>query len=395
MNKLLKIVLPLLIVSALGVGIFYRIRGSAEAAEAGGGSVADSITAIATSAADQFATMPIPVEGVPVIRDTLVMAVRAEGQAIAERQAVVRALVAGRVEEVRVRESSGVGSGTLLVTIDPTQYQLNLDEAKARLAQAQRQYEELTLGDDRLTDPAIRESRAQAARSKAGVDQAEIAVRRAELELERTRITAPFGGHVANLRVVPGHYVQAGDEVLTIVDLDPIRVEVGVLESGVGYLSPNRGANVVFSALPDETFRGRIETINPLVDERRMAKVTLTIPNPGGRILPGFFAVAQLDARRLPDRVLVPREAVIERDRRTLVFLFEGEGETGTAMWQYVRTGLENGTQIEIIEDPDDSATRLLNAGEIVLTNGHYTLTHGATVRLVEDTRAAEGGRPR
>jgi membrane fusion protein, multidrug efflux system len=396
MNKLLRILLPLLVIGVLAAGVIYRIRGNAEAATASGGATGDSIAAIATSASDEFATLPIAVEGVPVVKDELVMVVRAEGQAMAERQAVVRAQVAGRVLAVRVRESTAVGNNAVLVVIDPTQYQLNLDEANARLAQAQRQYEELTLGDDRLTDAAIRESRAQAARSKAGLDQFEIAVRKAELELERTQVTAPFAGRVANLRVVSGQNVQAGDEVLTMIDLDPIRVEVGVLESGVGFLNPGRNADVVFSALPGETFRGRIETINPMVDERtRTAKVTLSIPNPGGRILPGFFAVARLDARRLPDRTLVPREAVIERDRRTLVFLFDGEGDTGTAMWQYVRTGLENGTLIEIIEDPDDSATRMLNAGEIVLTSGHYTLTHGATVRMVTDSRAAEGGRPR
>jgi membrane fusion protein, multidrug efflux system len=86
----------------------------------------------------------------------------------------------------------------------------------------------------------------------------------------------------------------------------------------------------------------------------------------------------------------------VERDMgRKLVFLFESEdGKTGTAMWQYVSTGLDNGVYVEIIEDPNDSATRLLEPGEIVLIDGHTTLTHAAPVRLVSDV-VAEGGRPR
>ncbi len=63
-------------------------------------------------------------------------------------------------------------------------------------------------------------------------------------------------------------------------------------------------------------------------------------------------------------------------------------------MWQYVSTGLENDLYIEIIEDPEDSSTRQLRAGEIVLVDGHRTLTHAAPVRLVADA-VAEGGRPR
>jgi HlyD family secretion protein len=398
MKKFLKIVLPLVIVGILAAGVYLRINGNAKDGESAEGNPAasDSLSGIATSAADEFATMPIAVEGVPVVLDTLIMMVTAEGQAAAERIDSVKARVQGRVFNVHVRENAGVGDGSVLVVIDSTEYALNLREARANLAQKERQYAEITLGDERLTDAAVRSSRAQAAREKAGIEQGEVAVRRAELELERTRISAPFGGRIADLKVVPGQFVSQGDHVLTVVDVDPIRLEVNVLESAIGYLAPGRGASVVFSALPGETYRGIIETINPLVDQKtRTARVTVRVPNPQGRILPGFYAKVQLDAERLPNRILVPKEAIIERDRRTLVFLFEGEGDTGTAMWQYVRAGRENGVMVEIIEDPDDSATRLLKPGEVVLTDGHYTLTHGAAVRLVSNSGESEGGRPR
>lgn len=395
MKRLLKVILPLLIVGVLAAGVYWRISDHAAEEGEGGGTAADSLAGITTSASDQFATLPIAVEGVPVMQDELIMRVTAKGEAAAQRIDSVRARVQGRVLEVRVRESTSVGDGSVLVVLDSTEYVLNLQEAKANLAQAQRQYAELTLGDDRIEDPAIRDSRATAAREKAGIPQREVAVERAELELARTRITAPFGGRVADLEVTPGQFVNQGDHVLTVVDLNPIRVEVDALETAIGFIAPGRKARVIFAALPGETFEGVIETINPMVNAQRFARVTVRVPNPQGRILPGFYAEAHLDAQRLPDRILVPRESVIERDRRTLVFLFEGEGDTGTAMWQYVRTGRENGEMVEIIEDPDDSSTRLLRPGEIVLTDGHYSLTHGATVRLVDSVGQAEGGRPR
>jgi hypothetical protein len=104
-----------------------------------------------------------------------------------------------------------------------------------------------------------------------------------------------------------------------------------------------------------------------------------------------------LDAQHLPDRILVPRSAILERDvdRRQLLFVFDGDGTTGVAEWRYVQTGLGNSQFVEILQNPDpNSGAKTVAPGEIVLVDGHYTLTHGARISLVENTAAA-GGRPR
>lgn len=109
--------------------------------------------------------------------------------------------------------------------------------------------------------------------------------------------------------------------------------------------------------------------------------------NPQQRILPGMYARVSLEARRFPDRVIVPRAAVLERDRRTMVFVVED----GVARWRYVTTGLGNTTQVEIVEDGE---TQGVKAGEVVLTGGHFTLTDGARVKLVESAAQADDRRP-
>jgi RND family efflux transporter MFP subunit len=245
--------------------------------------------------------------------------------------------------------------------------------------------------DDEIEDERIRSERARFARAKSGLADAELGVREAELQLQRTRIRAPFAGRVASIRVVEGQQVRIGDELLTVVDLNPIRVEVQVLESEVGLLAEGRGATIAFAAFPGESFSGRIATINPMVErETRTARVTVTIPNPQGRILPGMYARVSLEARKFPDRVMVPRAAILERDRRTMLFVFEGENDIGFAKWRYVTPGMMNDSLVEIVADPE---TDMVEAGEWVLTDGHYTLIHDARVRLVESVRA-EGGRP-
>jgi hypothetical protein len=87
---------------------------------------------------------------------------------------------------------------------------------------------------------------------------------------------------------------------------------------------------------------------------------------------------------------MVPREAILERDNRTLVFLLEAEGASlqGLAKWTYVTTGLENEEYVEIV--PGDGTT-MLEPGQLVLTEGHYTLIHDARVRVVEEAEDAQG----
>jgi membrane fusion protein, multidrug efflux system len=366
------------------------LKGGSDGAAAGDTAAAGSASEV--SAAEAFSTdIAIPVEAAAVVRDTLVISVSAAAQAAAQRETRLLAQVEGRVVAVHRRENDPVGSGRLLMEIDTTEYALGLARAEANLARAQATFRELVLFDDQLTDTVVRAERERVARAKSGLAEAEVQVREAELRLARTRVTAPIAGRLASVRVVPGQNVRVGDELATVVDLDPIRVEVQVLESEVGLLAAGRRAVVAFAAFPGEQFLGTIATINPMVDrDTRTAKVTVAIPNPGGRILPGMYARVSLEARKFADRLLVPRAAVLERDRRTMLFAFEGEGATGLAKWRYVTTGLANDSLVEIVANP---ATELVQPGERVLVSGHYTLIHDARVRIVENVRES-GGRP-
>ena len=382
-----------LVTSAAGVA--YRLNGSTADPAGASGSTVDSIAASADPSAGSSSELSIPVEGEAVIQDTLVLAVSAAGQVAPWRQSIITATVAGQVRAVDVVENAGVATGSALVSIDPAEYELALAEAQASLRTAEAQYRETTLFDERITDAKVREERQKAARAKSGLDRAEVAVQKAKLELSRSRVRAPFAGRIANIKVQPGQWVRPGDELMTVVELSRVKVEVQVLEGQISFLTPGRSAKVHFAAFPDESFVGRIETINPMVDQStRSARVIVSVPNPSGRFLPGMYARVSLDARRFADRVLVPRSAILERDRRKMLFVFEPTEEGGTrgfAKWRYVTTGLENGSFVEIVENSD---TEMVSAGEIVLVSGHHTLVHDARVRITEKADTASGARP-
>jgi membrane fusion protein (multidrug efflux system) len=385
-RHILGILSFIIIVSALGAGVWYRLRPEQEGGASDDEATQDS-TALPSSASQQFATdVPQPVVGAEVIRDTLWISVTAAGQAEAVLRAVVPAQVPGTITEAVVEENQRVEEGDLLLQIDTTEYALSVARARADLVTFQARYQEMTFGTDDITDPQARLERDRLARARSGLAQGEVALREAEIALERTSVRAPFGGRVADLLVVLGQQAAAGAELLTVVDLDPIKVEVQVLEADIGFITEGRRASVTFAAFPRETFSGRISTINPIVDPtNRTARVTVLLSNPQGRIKPGMYARVSLDANYFPDRILVPRTAILEKDRRTMLFVFED----GRAKWRYVTTGMENDTQIEIV--PNDE-TSMVEPGEVVLVDNHYYIIHDAPIQLVETVPPPERG---
>ena len=383
-----------ILIGAGVVGAFYLKKDGATP-ESETAAKIDSIargTADASSAEAAFPSdVAVPVEGAPVIKDTMVISVTAAGEAAAWRQAVVSALVTGQVKFLGARENGAVAQGALLAAIDSAQYVLALAQAEASLRQAQASFREITLSDDRITDAAVRAEREKTARSKSGLETAELRVEEAKLNLTRASQRAPFAARVASVKVVPGQWVSQGAELMTLVDISRVKVEVQVLESEVNLLTPGRFARIQFAAMPGEVFVGRIETINPMVDPKtRSARVVVSLNNPQGRILPGMYARVALDARQLPDRIMVPRSAILEKDRRKMLFVYEEDGGRGLAKWRYVTTGAENETMVEIVENED---TQMVKPGEIVLTGGHHTLAHDARVRVVQNVTGAEGAR--
>lgn len=384
-RQILGVLSLIIIVGALAAGVWYRLRPEPDQTDSG--EATEESVALPASVSQQFATnVSQPVVGAEVVRDTLWITVNAAGQAEAVNRASVLSRVDGIIEDIRVGENSSVREGGLLLQFDTTEYALAVARARADLVNAEARYQEMTFGDDEITDPQARQERDRLARARSGLAQAAVALREAEINLERTSVRAPFPGRVADLMVVEGQQAGPGTELLTVVDLDPIKVEVQVLEAEIGYLREGRRATITFAAFSGETFSGRISTINPVVDpDTRTARVTVLLSNPRGRIKPGMYARVSLEANFFPNRILVPRTAILEKDRRTMLFVFED----GRAKWRYVTTGLENDTQVEIV--PNDE-TSMVEPGEIVLVDNHYYIIHDAPIRLVDSAAEAEQG---
>ena len=382
----LRVLTVVAVLAAVAAAIYWRIRPEPQD-DAAASDEPQENAEVVESVQEQFNTeLPQPVTGAVAVQDTLWISVTAEGRAEAMRRVGITAQVSGYVAQAPVRENQYVRQGDLLVLVDTTEYALEVAAKAAALLKAEADYQATVLFDDEIEDEEARARRDRFARSNTGLPQAQVEHRRALLNLQKTSVRAPFGGRAADLKIVPGQFVREGDELLTLIDLNPAKVEVQVLGTEVVHLTEGRVAELHFAAFPDTTFTGRIRTINPVVDPATgTARVTVHIPNPNGRIKPGMYAEARLEAQQFPGRILVPRAAVLERNRRTMLFVLED----GRAKWRYVTPGLENDDVVELLEGDEDWVA----PGEVVLVDGHHYLTHDAAVELVDDPAAA-GGRP-
>ena len=376
--------------SSLGVRSLALMMVLAHASSGCKGKAADAETAAgedapAESEAGGSSTMTLPVAGAPVRRGDLVLSVTTTGQVRSDAMADLRAETNGAVDEVRVRPGQAVKQGDVLVKLDQRPFDLAVREAEAALAEARIRYRGNLASDSILLGPGQEEERRQNALTLSGVPGAQVRLERAELERERSVITAPFDGVIERVDVAAGSRVSAGGALVTMVDVTNLRIEAQVLEHDLPYIKVGGDAFISAPALAGGPVKGLIVAVLPLVDTVARAGKVIIAASAGGRLRPGMYTDLKLEATRLPDRTLVPARAVIERDGRPLVFV----AREGRAQWVYIVPGKSNGTDTEVLPD-SSTGTIPVVAGDTVLVEGHLTLTHDAPVREVNAAERAQ-----
>lgn len=348
-----------------------------------GDAAADDSTAAAALDAGG-SSLALPVVGEEVIRGDLVLSVSATGTIKSEARATLAAETQGTVSEVLVRPGDRVAKDQPLVRLDTKPLELALDRSEASLRNAQARYNTEIVPDSVVSGQPPSEARRAYARAQSGLEQAEVDVREAKLNLERAVIRAPFAGVVERVEVAVGERISSGTEVAEVVDITNLRAVGRVMEHDIPLLTAGGDAEVNVAAMPGDPIRGKIAAVLPMVDSAGRAGTAVVRIRGDGKLRPGMYVDMRLEANRLPDRIIVPARAVVEREGRPLVF----KVTDGIAEWVYVNAGRTNGRQTEVLPD-SVSGLVPLEPGDIVLVAGHLTLTHQAPVRLVS-TRETE-----
>ncbi|WP_428491408.1 efflux RND transporter periplasmic adaptor subunit [Rhodopila sp.] len=307
----------------------------------------------AHTAAAQPSAPPPPTVTVsaPVQRD-LASWTTFTGQFSAVDYVEIRAQVSGYLTEIHFTDGQIVHKGDLLFVIDPRPYQIALQQASAQMLTAAAGLElanqeiarttELHRRDfasGELLDQRVQQQRA----AQAALDQAEAAVRSAQLNLEFTHITAPLTGRISSHRASIGNLIGGGQSgvtptlLTTIVSLDPIHLDFDMSENDYlayqRYLQGQHGGPIdhtVEASLSDEktwTRRGTLDFIDNQMDRGSgTIHARATLPNPDLFIAAGQFARLRLPTSAARPRLLVPDSAVSTDQSRKLLMTVAADG---------------------------------------------------------------------
>jgi RND family efflux transporter MFP subunit len=190
---------------------------------------------------------------------------------------------------------------------------------------------------------------------------------------ERTvALRSPFQGLVVMRNVYEGMRVDAGAPLLRIADLSKVWIMVALYEYQIPFVQVGQQAVMRLPYVPGVTFEGKVTYIYPFLNqESRQVRVRLEFDNPNLVLKPGMYASVELRSTLASERVLVPREAVIDTGVRQVAYVSLGEGRFEP---REVRVGVEaEGGMIEILDG--------LKPGEMVVTSGEFLLDSEARLR--------------
>lgn len=194
-------------------------------------------------------------------------------------------------------------------------------------------------------------------------------------ELERTRMpflrittTSPFSGTVVTKDAVEGQMVAAGQRIFRIADLSSVWVFVSLYEYQIPFLKVGQAAEMELPYFPGQKFQGKVTYIYPYLNsELRQVKVRLEFTNPNAAdplLKPGMFANVEIKSTLANERLLAPRNAIIDTGKRQIAFVSLGDGRFDP---RQVRLGVEG--EDGVVEVLDG-----LKDGEMVVTNGQFLL---------------------
>jgi len=341
-------------------------------------------------------TKPVAVTVVEVARGAVqnTVANTRAGTIKACRRAGISPSIGGQISEMPVKEGDVVKSGQLLMELwnhdQLARQQLATSEAEAAAANVTQaciradvamresnrlnQLKRKNLASDEAVDKADGEARAQqaacnAARATRAVSEAKI--RLVEAELEKTRLTAPFGGIVAEVNGEIGEFVTPSPvgiptpPAIDLVDVSCLYVSAPIDEVDAPQIRVGMPVNISLDAMTGETFAGKVRRIAPYVLEMEKQARTVDVevefvcPQDCAGMLPGYSADIEVIIKEHENVVRIPTEAVLEGNKVLLFgldnILQQREISSGLSNWAWteVNEGLAEGEVIVLSVNRD------------------------------------------
>lgn len=327
-----------------------------------------------------LASMPPPpatVSAADVQTETWQPYLTAVGSLVAIQGILVTTEVAGNVSAIHFESGQQVEAGTLLLDIEDSVEQAELEGLVAERRLADLQYKRR---EGLLESKTISHSDVDEARLRLDNATAQLAARKAIIA--KKHITAPFSGWLGIRRVDLGEYLQPGTAIVPLEALAPIHVDFALPERHLDQISIGQAVEIEVRSFPGKVFTGRITALNPGIDPgTRSLQIRATLENREARLRPGMFAEVRTVLPQQPSVLTLPQTAITYNPYGDSVFVIQ-EGDSGPHVQRrQIKTGAVRNGRVEIVEG--------LQAGERIVTTGQVKLRNDQAV-VIDNSIALE-----
>lgn len=352
--------------------------------------VALSMSAPAPEGREAAGIQPVSVRSHRIEARTIQPMAEVAGLLEARREVELFSEAEGKVVEVGAEELDRVEAGQLLFRMDPLLAEIELKTARASLARARSERKlaasnlerQSRLRGNSVASEAAYDTAVNAdAVAAAALEEARARLAAAEDALGKKTITAPFSGTLRSFPVRVGEYVRSGERVGELLEVDRLRLTVGLADREIVSVEVGAEARFEVEARPGERFTGRVERRGAALDDAtRKFPVQIEVDNTDGRLFPGMVARVRLALGDPALRVAIPREAVQSEFGVDSVFVLVpgGDGVIRAARRRVdVRAIAFRPVEVEV--------TAGLVDGERIALSGHHQLDEGTVVIFTSD----------
>jgi membrane fusion protein, multidrug efflux system len=322
--------------------------------------------------AQETKSVAVPVEAAKVTAAPLSEQVTAVGTLLSNEAVTVSSEIPGRLKEIHFQEGQPVEQGAALFNLDDSVYRAQLadTEAKLKLAEQTNKRTSTLFSSKYATAQSADEAASNLAVSTAATELARV-------QLEKTRIVAPFSGIVGLRHVSVGEYITAGQALVNLEAIDPVKADFRVPEKFLPAIRVGQTIRIKIDAFPDDNFEGKVYAIDPKLDvSGRSLLVRAIVPNKDQRLRPGLFARVTVLLQLKEDALSVPEAAIVPQGDSQFVFKIID----GKVKLTKVVTGTRREGRVEIVEG--------LALGDQVVTAGQLKIRDGSAVSVVAATGA-------
>jgi membrane fusion protein (multidrug efflux system) len=292
------------------------------------------------------------------------------GSITSKENIMVSAEANGRVLSIPVKEGQKVSQGTTIIRLDNQTISNQLAEARSGFELAETTWQKRK----RLWEESKIGSEIEYLKAKSDYDRAKNQVAVLQTQYNNSFIKAPITGTVDDITVNEGEFVNAGAQVVRVVDLERVEIEAELSEEYLSNVSKGDTVVVKIPALnieQKETIDFVGQVINPA---NRSFKVKVGIGNKSRRIKPNVLANLMIQDYQ-NDGAITVQSIAIRRDLKgDFVFVAVGSGDEMKAEKRYLKTGKSFGDQTEVLEG--------LSEGERVVTAGFNQIGLGSRLTL-------------